>query len=297
MYRFLRNNLMDEYGILPLQDKLLEVMVYIDGFCEEHHIDYCLMAGSALGARRHEGFIPWDDDIDIYMTPSDYFSFREKFEIFGDKDKFYLQEWGATEVAGQRLVTMAKLRMNYTQLQEKAFLNWQIHQGVFVDIFILHHCPNTKSKQLKQYFWSEAVVLKGLSIRGYQKKNALDAALLSVADVLPREKILSKGLYEAYKYSESGTKYLAGFFDTRRFSRAIFPKEIMFPTKYATFEQVRLRVPADNDAYLRIQFGADYMTPPPENARPFNKHAASWELTASDKNTGKQDYCDEIRLI
>ena len=69
---YMRDGLSDSYGILELQDKILEIAKYIHDFCEEHDIDYCLMGGSALGAKRHGGFIPWDDDLDIFMTPDNY---------------------------------------------------------------------------------------------------------------------------------------------------------------------------------------------------------------------------------
>lgn len=94
--KYMRNDLNDNYGIIDLQEKLLEIMVDIDLFCNRYDIDYCLMAGSALGAERHKGFIPWDDDIDIYMTEKDFNKFRCKFEKYGDKEKYYLQEWEKT---------------------------------------------------------------------------------------------------------------------------------------------------------------------------------------------------------
>ena len=64
----MREELDDLYGIKEFQNELLKIMVDIDSFCNKYKVDYCLMAGSALGAERHKGFIPWDDDIDIYMT-------------------------------------------------------------------------------------------------------------------------------------------------------------------------------------------------------------------------------------
>lgn len=294
MLKFVRNELKDEYGILKLQDKILEVMVYIDGFCQLYDIDYCLMAGSALGARRHKGFIPWDDDIDIYMTEDDYLKFREKFEISGDHVKYYLQEWGKTDWRGKHMITMAKLRMNQTEIREQAFIGWKIHQGVFVDIFILHNAPSSPISQKLQYILSEAVVLKGLSIRGYNAKGIKDFLLLTLAKLIPKKFILKHGLYQAYKYQGIDTQYVSGFMDTRSFSRALYKRETIFPTKYTQFENVRLRIPCNNDEYLRIQFGPDYMVVPDSSKRQINKHSIEW--TVGNENISA-DFSDENRLI
>ena len=86
-YKYMRDNLEDTYGFLELQDKILEIMVDIDKLCRENNIDYCLMGGSALGAKRHGGFIPWDDDLDIFMTPNNYEKFRNIFLQKGNKEK------------------------------------------------------------------------------------------------------------------------------------------------------------------------------------------------------------------
>ena len=292
--KFIRNDLKDDYGILELQDKLLEIMVYIDGFCKERDIDYCLMAGSALGARRHNGFIPWDDDIDIYMTESDYSKFKTEFLNNGDCEKYYLQEWGKVNHKGVDMISLAKLKMNGTRIREEAFDGWKIHQGVFVDIFILHNCPNDIEKQKKQYFWTEAVVLKGLQIRGYQAKNIKDKLMLTVAKLMPRKWIQRLGLKNAYMYQSKQTDYVHGFVDTRSFSRAVFPKDIIFPTKYVDFENVKLKVPANNDEYLRIQFGDDYLTPPPASQRPICKHASAWTF---DEKIKYEDFSDEKKLL
>ena len=74
-FQYVREETNDEYGIKALQDKLLEIAVYIDELCLSNNIDYYLMGGSALGALRHKGFIPWDDDLDIFMKASDSVSY------------------------------------------------------------------------------------------------------------------------------------------------------------------------------------------------------------------------------
>lgn len=292
--RFVRTDLADEYGILDFQDKLLEIMVYIDQFCAKYDIDYCLMAGSALGARRYSGFIPWDDDIDIYMTEEGYDKFRRYFLKYADKEKYYLQEWGSCVCRGKHMITMAKVRLNKSEIKEKAYLNWKMHQGIFVDIFVLHNCADTINAQRVQYACSEAVVLKGLEIRGYKAKNCKDRIMLLVTRLLPRKLVLKVGLSNAYKYQNKKTEYCHGFIDTRKFSRAVFPKEIMFPGKYVEFETVKLKVPANNDAYLKIQFGNDYMTPPPIEKREVNKHASGWNVS---DDIIYDDFSDELKLI
>ena len=63
-------------SVRGVQDKILEVMKYIDAICRKHGIEYYIMGGTALGAIRHGGFIPWDDDLDIFMTPAEYEKFK-----------------------------------------------------------------------------------------------------------------------------------------------------------------------------------------------------------------------------
>ena len=81
----------DPYKIKKLQNKILEIECYFDSFCKEHNIKYFLMGGSALGAMRHNGFIPWDDDLDVFM---DYENYQKLFKCINeiDHNKFYLYE-------------------------------------------------------------------------------------------------------------------------------------------------------------------------------------------------------------
>ncbi len=293
MRQYVRENLEDSYGILDFQDELLKIMVYIDSFCNANRIDYCLMAGSALGAERHHGYIPWDDDIDIYMSSSDYDKFKKAFNESGDKDKYYLQEYGSTHYKKRDMITMAKVKLNGSMIEEVAFKGWKVHQGIFVDIFIVHNMPEKNVQRISQYLWSEAVVLKGLSVRGYKSKSLKDFFMLTIANLLPTKWILNHGLYNAYKYDDIETSHVMGFFDTRKYSRAVFRRELIFPTKYSAFETVQLRVPANNKEYLRIQFGDDYMVPPPLDKRQINKHVNSWKLDEKIQ----YDYSDEVKLI
>ena len=78
--------------IKDVQDKILEVMKFIDRVCRDNDIVYFIMGGTALGAIRHGGFIPWDDDLDIFMTPAEYEKFKKAFYQLASPD-FVIQEW------------------------------------------------------------------------------------------------------------------------------------------------------------------------------------------------------------
>lgn len=292
---YMRSDRDPQYGFLPLQNKILEVMLYIDGFCKENGIEYCLMGGSALGAKRHEGFIPWDDDLDIFMTPDNYEKFRELFKAKGDTEGYYLQELGATN----GMVTMAKLRKNGTTYIESAYKNWNMHHGIFIDIFILHKCPNTKIQQLHQCFWAKYVVMKGLATRGYTKRGGFVGIVLKLLRLFPDRMLIKHGLKQVYKYRNKDTKYYCNFLGKAVFKNAIYKKEWFDNPVYAPFENVQLKIPENVHEFLTFRFG-DYMQMPSPERIKWEQHAESWELDKDFREVlGKpdMDFSDEIKLI
>ena len=78
--------------VRDVQNKILEVMKFVDKVCRDNNIAYFIMGGTALGAIRHGGFIPWDDDLDIFMTPSEYEKFKKAFNRLAPIG-FVIQEW------------------------------------------------------------------------------------------------------------------------------------------------------------------------------------------------------------
>jgi lipopolysaccharide cholinephosphotransferase len=152
--------------IKSVQKKILQIAKYVDGLCRIHNIQYFIMGGTALGAVRHGGFIPWDDDLDIFMTPDQY----EKFKavMLSDNDsRFVLQEWKTVP----EYLEYAKVRMNGTTFIEEQFKNrTDMHHGIYVDIMILHKVPNNRLLQRLVYLESKFVTLYGLSQRNWKPK-------------------------------------------------------------------------------------------------------------------------------
>ena len=103
-------------AVRAVQEKILETMKFIDKLCREHGIVYYIMGGTALGAVRHGGFIPCDDDLDIFMTPDQYQKFKLVFEKVNSQ-QFVIQEWRTDS----KYLEYAKIRMNGTTFIEEHF--------------------------------------------------------------------------------------------------------------------------------------------------------------------------------
>ena len=290
----MREGLDDRYGFLPLQDKILEIAVYVDALCRENDIDYCLMGGSALGAKRHGGFIPWDDDLDIFMTPSQYERFREVFSEKGDHDKFYLQEWGATD----GMVTISKIRMNNTAYIEESLRDWDIHQGIYIDIFILHTCPNNRLDQLHQCLWAKYVIMKGLAVRGYTRRGGFLGLALKIMAKMPDKFLVKHGLKQVYRYRNRKTNYYCNFLGKAVFSNAIYKREYFDETEYIPFETVELRAPKKLHEFLSDRFG-DYMKPPSPDRIKWEQHAEEWNTEVDFRQILPHcvNFADESKLI
>ena len=286
----MRPNLEDKYGFLELQDKILEIMVDIDHFCANNHIEYCLMGGSALGAARHGGFIPWDDDLDIFMTPDNYEKFRDFFQKNGNKDKYYLQEWGATN----GMVTTVKIRLNNSTYIEEPIKNWDVHHGVFIDIFILHSCPNNKLAQLNQFFWGKYVITKGNALRENGRHSGFRGFVIKIAQLLPDRFLVKYALKQVYKYRNKQTDYYCNFLGKAVFKKAIYKRKWFDSPVYVPFETVQLKVPGKLHEFLSERFG-DYMKIPSVESIKYGQHAEYWDLNNQLKYS--DEYKDEIKLI
>lgn len=120
-----------------IQETLLMMMVDLDAAMRKCNLDYILHAGSLLGAVRHKGFIPWDDDIDICILEKDVYLLKDVMKELPE-GKYELQEPFSTDWARLHY----KLRLNNSTAIEENFRNSRIHQGMFLDIFVLRPYPS-----------------------------------------------------------------------------------------------------------------------------------------------------------
>ena len=256
-------------SIKDVQNKILDIMKFIDSVCRENSITYYIMGGTALGAVRHSGFIPWDDDLDIFMTPDEYDKFKKVF-LDLNSDKFVLQEWKTTE----KYLEYAKIRMNGTTFIEEQFKDRKdMHHGIYVDIMILHKAPKSDFMKRWVYLESKYVTLYALSQRNWKPKSKGQALVLSLLKVLPNE-LISKLCYKnIYSYDKkTDFNEYCYWITPAKFNKGIFNKKLFEEPEEIQFEDVCLKAPTDIKKYLSLRYG-DYMKLPSREEQKAAVHA------------------------
>lgn len=266
--------IVNKQTVRDVQNKILEVMKFVDKVCRDNNIVYFIMGGTALGAIRHGGFIPWDDDLDIFMTPSEYDKFKKAFNQLSPTG-FVIQEWRSIPDN----LEYAKVRMNGTTLIEHNFRDRKdMHHGIYVDIMILHKVPQNLIIQKKVYYCSKFVTLFGLSQRGWQPKTKMQKYALILLKFIPA-KILAKWCYkQIYKYDELKDNYCWCYWITpASFEKGLFNKVFFEKTMDIKFEDTLLLSSPYVKDYLKYRYG-DYMKLPPKEQQKAAVHAEIYDV-------------------
>lgn len=261
-------------SVRDVQNKILEVMKYIDSVCRKNNITYFIMGGTALGAVRHGGFIPWDDDLDIFMTPTEYEKFKEAMKKDGNP-MFMIQEWRTTE----KFLEYAKVRMNGTTFIEESFKNRKdLHQGLYVDIMMLHKVPMCKNIQKLVYYESKFVTLYALSQRNWKPKNKGQAFVYYLLKVLPCKLMVKMFYYHIYKYEDMKEDFKWCYWITpARFRSGLFNKSFFEEPIDIPFEDTKLLGSKYIKEYLEYRYG-DYMKLPSKEAQKAAIHAIIFDI-------------------
>jgi len=249
------------YDIKDCQKVMLEIAVEIDRICKKYDIKYVLDAGSALGAVRHGGFIPWDDDLDIAMLREDYDKFLTVCEREFDGMFFFQNNFTDPEYQ----YDFAKVRKNGTIFEESVQKNYNIHKGVFVDVFPIDNVKVNSYKFQYRLFqfvrgvrWRKVRFLDGIN---FKKRIVRTAAwALSILSVYRLNLLLEKVMRW---HNKKATEYVYKICNPGEL-KPLQRREFYIERIRIDFDEHRLYISKDYDAFLRERFG-DYMKLPPKN--------------------------------
>ena len=275
MNKYIRDELKDEYGIIKLQDKILEIMLYIDSFCKENNITYYLMGGSALGAMRHKGFIPWDDDLDIFMPYNDYMKFLKICETKLDKERFYLQKEDSDELP----YFFSKIRMNGTTCIDKVNIHKKnMHQGIFVDIMCLNNAAPSDFGKKIQYYSAGLLKARANTKTEYKTDDVKKKIALLISKVIVNGSIKKMLLSNVRKYNKNKTSEVAHLFGRAKYKNSFYKSSDFKKMRYVPFEKILLAVPNGVESYLTARYGSKYMEMPDEKTKAiYTSHAMLWD--------------------
>lgn len=265
---------MGDQSVRDVQNKILDTMRYIDKICRENNIIYYIMGGTALGAVRHGGFIPWDDDLDIFMTPDQYENFKTIFEM-QKGSRFVLQEWRTTP----NYLEYAKVRMNGTTFIEENFKDRKdMHHGIYVDIMILHKVPENIFIQKLMYYESKFVTLYALSQRNWKPKTKGQEIIMKSLKIMPCKTMARMFYKHIYKYDGMKTGYKYCYWITpAKFRNGLFDASFFSNPVDVAFEDTVLLGSDHMKEYLEYRYG-DYMKLPSKEAQKAAVHAMIFDV-------------------
>lgn len=246
----------------------LEILIEFDRVCKEHDIHYNLHFGTLLGAIRHQGFIPWDDDIDLAMTRENYDKFIDIFK--GNLDEKYFVQTYETDPNFFR--PYMRIRKNDTVFVQRHYQDLDIHHGVFIDIFPFDSVYEEKSREKKRYKYLTSLrklnVIKhfGVDEQANIVKKLLQKTIDKLMPQLAFNRYLTKVMTKRNKENLSYINLVADYSTMDNFDKYLIKKDDFLDSVPANFEGHEFPIPRNYEQVLVDSYG-DYMQLPPEEER------------------------------
>lgn len=240
---------------------MIEILKYIDGICVENGLEYYMVAGTLLGAIRHKGFIPWDDDIDIIMTKEDR---KKLIDIISNDNN---ERFGILDrsVDPNYPLELSKVIMKDTIcILNEELKSVQAKSEIFVDVFTMDFFEKETSKKYRKYVRLFENARKKVVIDNLRDGNFKTSLKLfrGVSKIVVPFNVVS--MFKKKYTSESG-EYVG--FAVEQSSDFLCKKEDIYPLKKIQFENIYTWAPNNPEKVLVSQFGQNYMQLPPEDQR------------------------------
>jgi lipopolysaccharide cholinephosphotransferase len=257
---------MKKLELRELQLIQLDAFKEIHDICLKHSIKYFMIGGTLLGAIRHNGFIPWDDDLDIAMFRPDYDTFIElcKSEL---SDKYFLQNY-KTDIDYYPALT--RISINNTQVNDKYTKHLKCHKGTYIDVFPLDNVPDDITSRNKQkrmiasidkiMFFKARIIYK----EGPLRLKRIGKSILSFILIpIPLKWLQQKRVSFMIMFNTQKTKNVCSTASKYGYRKQVIPRDIYGEPVMINFENDMYYAPQKWEEYLKHLFG-DYMKLPPK---------------------------------
>lgn len=256
-------------NLKKIQQIELDILIEVDRICKKYEIEYFLDFGTLLGAVRHHGFIPWDDDIDIGMTRDNYEKFL-KIASSELKEDYFLQN---VHTEKETPFLYSKIRKNGTLYLQNSLKKLKIHHGIFIDIFPYDYFPEVSKNKIKFFKLMnkmhrlvsvpERVVISDNTLK-WKIISGIRNKLYKISNFLFSKEKLERVIDKAMKkYSSNNSNFVMCCLIPR--PTPILLKN-MYPFEYIAYEGIKFPVIQNREEYLTKIYG-DYMKLPKESER------------------------------
>ncbi len=252
---------MEEVDIKTMQAAQLEILRELKRVCDANGINYYLAFGTCLGAVRHKGFIPWDDDVDVLMFYDDVQKLMKVRKQF--KSNFFLQSKGTDPEFDCSLL---RLRNSNTTCIEKEEVGLDINHGVFVDIYPLYYAPKSKwglTVNIWRSWLYRLLIAERVPYNHGKMMKIISSVVLGLFKGEARKKQINNFKRALCNPKDNG--YVLDYYglDVTLFSATCYPSECFRKPAEIMFEGELFKAPTDPDLFLKTRYG-DYMKLPPE---------------------------------
>lgn len=264
---------LSDQDLRKLQLTQLGIAVEVTALCDAHQIPYVLLAGTALGARRHGGFIPWDDDMDLGLLRCDYDRLVGLAKAGGLPDRLHLQDWLDDP---HMAAPYAKVRLNGTRMIEEWSQHTGGHKGIFIDIFPLDNMPDGGSEYrlhvLRLRYWIRLLHHQAGYTMNTQRGplRLADLALRAIARTVPQARAKRRLQRLITRYDKRPTMRVAAVGGSYSLAKETLQRRWITQRTRCQFEDKSFFCSAASDEYLTHLYG-DFMALPAEDQR-HSKH-------------------------